>query len=167
MDVFGEGFHDFGDKWDVLAPYKYHIVIENSSEPYYWTEKLGDCFLAKTFPFYYGCKNVDDFFPRQAYEPIDIHRPKDAIQIIDQQVSQHRYEQSVDALELCKQKMLDEWNMFEFIANLCDTLNPDAPKTPITLHPCHSMDDWHNVLNYTLKRNYFKLKQKLRGNKNL
>ncbi len=167
LDVFGEGFHDFGDKWDVLAPYKYHIVIENSSEPYYWTEKLGDCFLAKTFPFYYGCKNVDDFFPRQAYEPIDIHRPKDAIQIIDQQISLHRYEQSIDALELCKQKMLDEWNMFEFIAHLCDTLNPDAPKTPITLHPCHSMDDWHNFLNYTLKRNYFKLKQKLRGNQNL
>jgi len=53
IDVFGHGFNSFDDKWDVLAPYKYHIVIENSSENYYWTEKISDCFLAETFPIYY------------------------------------------------------------------------------------------------------------------
>src|SRR5574344_663659 len=32
LDVFGRGFNDFADKWDVLAPYKYHIAIENCVE---------------------------------------------------------------------------------------------------------------------------------------
>ena len=50
IDIYGRGFRSFDDKWDVLRPYRYHVAIENSSEPYYWTEKISDCYLAGTFP---------------------------------------------------------------------------------------------------------------------
>jgi hypothetical protein len=165
LDVFGEGFRPFKDKWDVTVPYQYQLVIENSSEPYYWTEKLGDCFLAETFPFYYGCTNVADYFPREAYEPIDIHDADAAIAIIDREVAAHRYEQAVPALHICKERMLDEYNMFEYIARLCDQLNPDAPKEAVTLRPCHSMDSPHNAWNYMVKRNYYKTLYALKGGK--
>ena len=81
LDVYGRGFCDFDDKWDVLSQYKYHIVIENSSQSYYWTEKMSDCLLAETFPFYYGCTNMADYVPREAFEPIDILDPEGAIAI--------------------------------------------------------------------------------------
>ena len=50
IDLFGRGIRGFDDKWDVLAPYEYSIVIENSSSPYYVTEKLTEAFLSYTFP---------------------------------------------------------------------------------------------------------------------
>ena len=95
IDVFGRGYNTFGDKWDVLADYKYHIVIENSSQTYYWTEKLSDCFLAETYPFYYGCTNIADYFPSDAYTPIDISNPDEAIKIIDKAIKADAYGKSM------------------------------------------------------------------------
>ena len=163
VDVFGRGENPFDDKWDVVAPYKYHIVIENSSDLYYWTEKLGDCYLAGAFPLYHGCRNITDYFPRQAFEPIDIRRPEQAIAIIESQINSNRYEASIQQLEECRQKMLQEWNLFEFIVGFCDKLNPDMPKKMVTIQPCKSSSNWHNLWNYTIGRNYYNLKSKLYG----
>jgi hypothetical protein len=30
VDIYGRGFNPIADKWDAIAPYKYHIVLENS-----------------------------------------------------------------------------------------------------------------------------------------
>lgn len=45
LDIFGRGFNYVNDKWDAIADYKYHVAIENSQYPHYWTEKLADAFL--------------------------------------------------------------------------------------------------------------------------
>lgn len=161
IDIFGRGFRSFDDKWDVLRPYKYHIAIENSSQRYYWTEKISDCYLTETFPFYYGCTNLSDYFPQGAFLPIDIRCPEQAITAIDAAISAHRYEQSQQVLASCKQKVLDEYNMFEYVAHLCDTLNPDASKQQVMIHPCQSGQNAENLLNYTFRHNYYKLLTKL------
>lgn len=157
MDVFGRGFRPFDDKWDVLRPYQYHVVIENSSQRYYWTEKISDCFLSETFPFYYGCTNISDYFPKESFVPIDIRHPEQAIDIIEQTIADKRFEQSAKVLEEAKMKVLNEYNMFEYVARLCDTLNPNAPKREVTIRPCHSGLAWENFFNYTFKRNYYEL----------
>lgn len=157
LDVFGRGFRPFDDKWDVLRPYRYHIVIENSSQPYYWTEKISDCFLAETFPFYYGCTNLSDYFPREAFAPIDIRQPEQAIGLIDRTIAARRFEQSAAVLAACKQTVLGKYNMFEYAARLCDTLNPELPKQAVTIRPCRSGQAWENILNYSIKHNYYKL----------
>lgn len=161
LDIFGRGNNDFADKWDVLSQYKYHIVIENSSEPYYWTEKMSDCLLAETFPFYYGCTNISDYISRQAFLPIDINRPDEAIAIIDRAIAEDRYSQSKEALHEAKQKMLDEYNMFEYIARLCDQLDPSRPKQDVTILPCRSSQEWHNFCRYTFGRKWYETKWKL------
>src|SRR5262245_53050576 len=33
LDVYGRGVNDIKDKWDAIAEYKYHVVIENSAFP--------------------------------------------------------------------------------------------------------------------------------------
>ena len=161
LDVFGHGFCDFDDKWEVLSQYKYHLVIENSSQLYYWTEKMSDCLLAGTFPFYYGCTNMADYVPRQAFEPIDIHKPEEAISIIDREIAADRYKQSHSALLEAKRLMLDKYNMFEYIADICRGMDPSLPKRDVTIMPCRSSQDWRNLWRYTIGRKWYELKWKM------
>lgn len=163
IDVFGRGYCDFDDKWDVLAPYKYHIVIENSSQSYYWTEKISDCFLAETYPFYYGCTNLSEYFPQDSFQPIDIYDFEKTVSIIDNSIKNDLYGHSGTILAEAKNLVLDKYNMFDYIASLCDQLDPTLPKELVTLEPCHTMQDWHNLYNYTVGRNLFKIKQKVRS----
>lgn len=163
IDIFGRGINDFDDKWDVLAPYKYHISIENSSQPYYWTEKISDCFLAETFPLYYGCTNISEYFPENSFKTIDIHDFEQSINIIDQIISKNTYEMQKNTLHECKQLVLGKYNMFNYIASLCDQLDASLLKKEVRLEPCHSMQNWHNFYNYTIARNLFKWQQKIKG----
>lgn len=164
IDIYGHGFNTFDDKWEVLAPYKYHIVIENSGDPYYWTEKLGDCYLAETFPLYYGCTNLTDYFPPEAFREIDIDGPfEQARAIIDEAIAGGLYEQSAPALRECRDLMLGRYNMFEVMARICDTLNPAAKRRDVVIKPCRSMMHWRNALNYIFTRNFYKLKLKIEG----
>jgi hypothetical protein len=41
---------------------KFSIIIENSQEINYFSEKLIDCLLTKTIPIYWGCPNINDYF---------------------------------------------------------------------------------------------------------
>jgi hypothetical protein len=161
IDIFGRGFRSFDDKWDVLRPYKYHIAIENSSQHYYWTEKISDCFLTETFPFYYGCTNLTDYFPREAFLPIDIRQPEQAVSIIEQAIRSKRFEQSASVLAQCKRQVLGPYNMFEYVAHLCDQMNPNAPKQTVSIQPCRSGADWHNLIHYVFTQNYYKLLRRL------
>lgn len=161
LDIFGRGFHDFDDKWDILAQYKYHLVIENSSQLYYWTEKMSDCLLAETFPFYYGCTNMSDYIPRGAYEPIDIKHPEEAIKIIDEAIANNRYETSIDDLLKARNLMLNKYNMLEYIASLCDQLDPTLKKQAVTIKPCKSSQNLMNLWRYTVERKWYELKWKM------
>lgn len=167
IDVFGRGYRDFNDKWDVLAPYKYHISIENSSQKYYWTEKISDCFLAETYPIYYGCTNLSDYFPEDSFQPININNFEEAIKIIDNVIAEDTFEQKRSVLNECKAKVLNEYNMFDYVAALCDKMNPTLPKKEVCLNPCRSIDDWQNVYNYMIKFSLSKWKQKLKGKSSL
>jgi len=50
------------DKRTVLEPYMFSIVPENSRHSGYYSEKLIDCFMAKTLPVYWGCTDIDKHF---------------------------------------------------------------------------------------------------------
>ncbi len=52
----------YQDKSALHLPYRYSIVIENSDEPNYFSEKLIDCLLCRSIPIYWGCRNIDMFF---------------------------------------------------------------------------------------------------------
>lgn len=55
------------DKRTVLEPYMFSIVPENSRHAGYYTEKVIDCFVAKTFPLYWGCPNLQEHFNPEGY----------------------------------------------------------------------------------------------------
>ena len=54
IHVLGRGYLPFDNKADGLKDYRFSIVIENSIELFYITEKLIDAFLTGTVPIYWG-----------------------------------------------------------------------------------------------------------------
>lgn len=62
IDVMGRGYKAFENKADGLAPYRFSIVIENSSEDAYFTEKLIDALICETIPIYWGAPDIAEFF---------------------------------------------------------------------------------------------------------
>lgn len=63
VDFYGTGCEKPIDlKITALKDYMFSIVIENSIENGYFTEKLLDCFLSGTIPIYVGSKSVCDIF---------------------------------------------------------------------------------------------------------
>ena len=163
VDIFGHGFRPFDDKWSVLAPYKYHIVIENSASQYYWTEKLADCYLAEAYPLYHGCQTIDEYFPREAYTSIDIRKPEEAFQIIDHTLAANTYDAHTDVLHQAKQLVMDKYNVFNLIAGECRAIlaaQPSQPTAPATttLQPASKYFSLHNWWNYALGRTLCKLR---------
>ena len=45
-----------------LQQYRYSIVFENDISPYFFTEKIMNCFAAQTIPIYFGATEIDKFF---------------------------------------------------------------------------------------------------------
>jgi hypothetical protein len=145
IDFYGRGIKPFADKWDVLAQYKYSIAIENSYSDNYFTEKINDCFLAQTFPLYYGCPNLENYFNSDSFIRIDIHNVDRSIGIIKSVIeSETHYADHLEAVLESKSKVLGNYNFFAWCAALITeranakpqaeyeliTLRQQMPRTP-------------------------------------
>lgn len=49
-------------KYGLFDGIQFSLVIENSKQVNYFTEKLIDCLITKTVPIYWGCPNIGEFF---------------------------------------------------------------------------------------------------------
>jgi hypothetical protein len=50
------------NKINLFKEFQFSIVIENSQQANYFTEKLVDCLITKTIPIYWGCLNISEYF---------------------------------------------------------------------------------------------------------
>lgn len=96
VDVMGGGYAPFDRKSDGLAPYRYSVVIENSREPDYFSEKLMDALLCLTVPIYWGCPNIGDYFDTS---PMVICETEEDIRAALDQMSATDYETRLPALK--------------------------------------------------------------------
>ncbi len=135
MDVYGKGIRYIEDKWDGLAPYRYSLAVENSSGPDYWTEKVADCFLSWTVPIYYGCTNLEDYFPPGSFVRIDISRPDDAMQIIRATVSSGDWAARQGAVAEARKLVLEKYQFFPHVHSLIMRHHKATPKRPLVLQP--------------------------------
>ncbi len=159
LDLFGQGLKPFADKWEVVAPYKYHICIENSAYPHYWTEKLADCYLGMAYPFYFGAPNVGKYFNDKAFTPIDIHDIEASIKIIDEAVADNLYEERLPYIAEAKNLVLDRYNLFAMLSDVMDTMDADAAKRELTIKSDTSFLDLKKVKIMVLDRIMHKLKK--------
>ncbi len=149
IEIFGWGHREIGDKWDGIAPFRYHIAIENSYVPDYWTEKLADAFLAGAHPIYHGCPNILDFFPAETLSVIDINQPYSAIESIEAILRNDPF----DPLKIAKARnlVLDRHNLFPLLAGLC-AAEPGTQPRQITLRPASAFYKKPSLLSRARRR---------------
>ena len=122
IDVFITNKVDLEDKWDAIAPYRYHISIENTVCPDFWTEKLADAYLGLAYPVYHGCPNLEKYFPTESFSRIDINDFEGSATIIESLLQNDIYEERLGALQTSKDLVLDKYNLFALMAGQCKEL---------------------------------------------
>ncbi|MFH1822837.1 MAG: glycosyltransferase family 10 [Patescibacteria group bacterium] len=137
IDLFGRGIRPFEDKWEVLAPYKFTVAIENEWQSDWITEKLTDCFLTYTFPLYYGCPNAEEYFHPDSFTRIDINNFDQSIKIIENILANEQYYYDhLNVLKKSREQTLNKYNFFPLVANKIISLNStDKTKKEITILP--------------------------------
>ena len=118
IDVFGHGFNPIPDKWDAIAPYKYHLVLENSVQKDYWSEKLADAFLGFSFPIYYGCPNIYDYFSKNSLSVIDIDRVDEAVNVLQGIIEDNVYDNNMYAIDISRNQVLNQYNIFNLMSEM-------------------------------------------------
>jgi hypothetical protein len=152
IDIFGRGFNEIEDKIESIIKYKYTIVLENSSFRNYWTEKLSDAYLCSTFPFYYGCLNILDYFPKDSLAIIDIYDIEESIKIIKSVMESKGYEKSLYSLKESKELVLNQYNLFPSIVNIIENIKKNSDES-----------DKKGLIKLYPERRYRKLVRKIAG----
>ena len=153
IDLFGRAVRVIEDKWDGLAPYKYSLAIENSQSPNYWTEKLADCFLSWTIPFYFGCPNLETYFPEESFIRIDIDKPQMAMDRIKSAITNNEWEKRLPALKAARDQVLNQYQLFPHLAKRIQSHHLNSEKKRLILIP-----PYKRSINTRLNRTFFKTK---------
>ena len=127
IDIYGTGFTPVGDKLELFSKYKYVIALENCQYHNYWTEKLADTYLAGSYPFYYGCPNIKDYFPENAYTPININNYEETIETIKSLIDENLYEKRLVDVCAAKELVLDKYNYFAMVRDIIDSIDKENP----------------------------------------
>jgi hypothetical protein len=78
-------------KWETLRAYKFNLVIENSLEDWYVSEKIFDSLICGCFPVYHGSNKVFDVLPADSFyylADLDARSLADLNDFLDKQRSQ-------------------------------------------------------------------------------
>lgn len=121
IQVFGKGINPIDDKFDVLSKSKYTIAIENYSDEDYWTEKIMDSYLSLTIPIYYGCTNLEKYFPKNSFINIDITKPEMAYDKIQDVLSSDYFETYKHEIIEARDRVLEKYQIFPWIKELIDS----------------------------------------------
>lgn len=113
------------EKFQKLNEYKFNLCFENCyDEKWSWdyiTEKIFDCFKAKTIPIYWGCYNIEKIIPPNLYidyrEYIgDINKLVDRLKNISKQEYIDMTENAYEFEQKC------EWGKLKYFDELLNSL---------------------------------------------
>ena len=148
VDLFGRGIRWVPRKWDALAPYRFSLAIENSAGPHLWTEKVADCFLAWTVPLYFGCTNLEQYFPEDSFIRIDLDSPASVCATLDKLLESGEWERRLPALNEARRRILHEYQIFPWITRAINTYGLD-PGPAVTIRiPGYRWRRWRHRLRY-------------------
>jgi len=131
LDLFGRGLQLIDDKFLAHRDYHFSIVMENCSDEYYWSEKIMDCLLAWSFPFYWGCPMIGDFLPAGSFLAIDIEKPAETETAIRAKLAEGVTAQNFQAMDEARQRILDGHQLFPFLAKRLKEADPNLPHAPV------------------------------------
>ena len=118
LQWYGNGINEIENKFEVISNSKYHIVLENDSKHNLISEKLYDSYLGLSFPIYYGAPNINDYFDKNSLEIININDVNGSIKNIENVIKNNYYEKNLNLLNLEKEKVLNEYNLYNRICEI-------------------------------------------------
>ena len=139
IDFYGRDSRPLADKDAALASYRFHIAIENSVAPDYWTEKFADPVLRHCFPIYCGCPNMAEYFDPASYAAFSLARPDEAVARIRQLLASPLDATRQQALDVARQRLLYRHNIFALLESIYP--GPFAPAAEVLLsdHSCKDL----------------------------
>jgi hypothetical protein len=87
-----------GNKVELFGTFQFSMIIENSKQANYFTEKLIDCILTRTIPIYWGCPNISEFFDTTGWIILDTTTIEELITKLKQLTPEY-YEKYYDIVE--------------------------------------------------------------------
>lgn len=149
LALFGRGFEEVGLKREAMHGFRYHLAIENHVQAGHFTEKLTDCFLARSLPFYFGDPQASFVFPRRSMIPIDIYDIDTAEELIRTAIAGDEWSRRRNALETAREITLDLANPLRAAARFADevarTRIGKPKRKPKTIHGRHAFRRRHPV----------------------
>lgn len=113
-DAFGT--FDGGEPMEFLdhcfTPYRYVIVVENDLSPYYFTEKVTNCFAAMCVPIYLGASRLGDIFNEDGIIRLS---PDDDIKKVLSQCSESDYLSRIEAIRDNYRRVLKFVNIWDWL----------------------------------------------------
>lgn len=138
VDYYGKGINPIPDKLQGISDYQYSVAIENSYIPGYFTEKLFECFLTNTFPIYYGCPDLENYFDAKAFARIDIADYTSSFQITEEIIREGMYAERAQYLREAKEIYLKKYYIFPALIDIIERTHAwkdTNRKSPVTLLP--------------------------------
>ena len=88
---------------------KFSIIVENSVEKDYFSEKLIDCLCTNTITIYNGCPNIFDYFDKKSF--LIFNSLDELIQIIEN-LNGDYYEQCIDSIKTNCEISMQYWDYY-------------------------------------------------------
>ncbi len=149
---YGRGFTPIGDKLDAILPHRFHLVLENSCSPDYWTEKLSDAYLGWAHPIYAGCPNLRDYFPATGFTAVDVTHPDAAVAIIRALLEKPAAPDEWAHLRPCRELILNAYNPFARFAHWAERFHQaGAVPRPVRITTHKAFRPFPRGLLYRLK----------------
>jgi hypothetical protein len=158
IDFYGRGFNKMDDKLEALRDYRFNVVLENSSVEDYFSEKFTDCVIAGTYPIYYGCPNLESYFPSSSFVRIDVNDFSKSVEVIDNALAEGLDIINRENLRLARDLAMNKYNLFPMLVELI--MNIEVGKYGKSTRPL-SLDC--QLLPYNSDQFKVKIAQTLRG----
>jgi hypothetical protein len=151
VDIFGRGIRFIENKWNALAPYRYSLAIENSSNKDYWTEKVADCFLSWTLPLYDGCINLEDYFDSASFIRIDAGDHAATVRRIQELNRSNEWERRLPAIEESRRRILNEYQFFPALCRAIGTYGTDSRTRETIRLSGYGAARWKHRMRYLIR----------------
>jgi hypothetical protein len=158
IDFYGSGFTQTDDKLDALQNYRFNVVLENSSVNDYFSEKFIDCVIAGTYPIYYGCPNLESYFPASSFVRIDINDFAKSVEVIDNALECNLDRVNREKLRHARDLAMNTFNLYPMLVELIEGI--EAGKYGKTTQPLN-LDS--NLLPYNSEQYKAKIALSLKG----
>ena len=128
LDVFGDGHRKIGLKADAILPYKYHLALENTVMPAYWTEKVADAYLGFALPLVSGPPDLARWFPADSFVPLDLDDTPAAIETVVSAIDSDIHAGRLPAIVEARTRVLRDERLCPMIARVIAAHPNAAPR---------------------------------------